>query len=355
MTARRLAALLVLAVALLLTGCASAASTPSARAARAPKPGSVRYASVGLAGNTYRYIVYTPRRYRPGRRLPLIVMLHGCASTAYAVMQGTEYNQAADRHGFVVVYPEVDHAEQVAGDDNAYCWQYYDPRDWTRRSDGDPAAVVAIVRAVQRTWSVDARRIYLEGFSSGGFLAADMAALYPRVFAAVAENAGGAYRDYNCCCTLHSNISVARSAALAYAQEGRAARVVPRLVMGGDLDNAVPPACADKALEQGLRTDNLVLARRQTAPIPLAPAATRTSAAAAPGGDPYSVSLYEAPGGCVVGERVLVHGMIHHWPGGSSDPRYSGVSDPRGPNGTALSWQFFSRFALGRGSRACGS
>ena len=56
---------------------------------------------------------------------------------------------------------------------------------------------------------------------------------------------------------------------------GPRARIVPRLVMGGDADAGVAPACADKALEQGLRTNNLVIGGAQDGPIGLTPAATR--------------------------------------------------------------------------------
>ena len=112
--------------------------------------------------------------------------------------------------------------------------------------------------------------------------------------------------------------------------------------MGGDQDEAVSPACAHKALEQGLRTDNLVIGGAQDAPISLTPASIRE--APKPGGFESTVSVFLDPNRCEIGERWLIHGMGHFWPGGSTDPDLQNFTDPRGPNGGAVLWQFFSRY-----------
>jgi hypothetical protein len=169
-----------------------------------------------------------------------------------------------------------------------------------------------------------------------------MAAAYPDLFAAVAINAGGAYADGGCL-VAGPGIPVELSAQLAYNEMGPRARIVPRLVTGGDADQGIPPACADKALEQGLRTNNLVLGGPQDAPISLTPASVRE--VPKPGGGYGSkVSTYLDPNACVIGERWLIHGMNHFWPGGSTDPTLASFTDPKGPNGAEVSWRFLSRY-----------
>ena len=84
------------------------------------------------------------------------------------------------------------------------------------------------------------------------------AAAYPDLFAAVGISAAGGYADAGCTGT-GTGLPVATSAQMAFDEMGPRARVVPRFVIGGDADRGIPPACADKALEQGLRTNNLVL------------------------------------------------------------------------------------------------
>ena len=123
---------------------------------------------------------------------------------------------------------------------------------------------------------------------------------------------------------------------------GPRARIVPRFVIGGDADLAFPPACTAKALEQGLRTNNLVLGASQDGPIALTPAAVRQEQK--PGGYAYTVKSYRDPAGCLIGERWRVHGMDHFWPGGTTDPKYAGYTDPKGPSGAEASWAFLKRY-----------
>ena len=113
-------------------------------------------------------------------------------------------------------------------------------------------------------------------------------------------------------------------------------------MIGGDADQAFPPACTAKALEQALRTDNLVIDGRQDGPIALTPAAVRHDQK--PGGYAYTVAGYRDPAGCLVGERWLIHGMNHFWSGGTTDPTYKSFTDPKGPSASEASWAFFKRY-----------
>ena len=111
------------------------------------------------------------------------------------------------------------------------------------------------------------------------------------------------------------------------------------------------PACADKALEQGLRTNNLVLGGDQEGPIALTPAEVRKEQK--PGGYAYTIKTYRDPAGCVIGERWLIHGMNHFWSGGTSDPKYAAFTDPKGPSGAEASWAFFKRYRRSRTAMPC--
>jgi poly(3-hydroxybutyrate) depolymerase len=202
-----------------------------------------------------------------------------------------------------------------------------------------------------KRWHIDTQRVYMMGMSAGSFMTAIMAAAYPDIYAAVGEMAGGAYADPECLFGNPATTPVQVSAEAAYTEMGSRARVIPRLVMGGDADQAVAPACADKALMQGLRTDNLVIDGTQTAPIKLTPASVVDRQK--PGGYAYTIRTYRDPAGCVIGERWVVHGMNHFWSGGSSDPQLASWTDPKGPSGAEASWRFFSRFRKGKTEMPC--
>ena len=277
-------------------------------------------------------------------------MLHGCQTTAYQQMKANLYNPLADKKGFVVVYPDSDAVEAAQPGPLARCWQYWNPLDW-QRGQADDAAVAAITRAVMSAWHIDRQRVYLMGMSSGAFLTADMAATYPGLYAAVGENAGADYADPQCTLQSATAPPITQTSEEADKEMGSRARVVPRIVIGGDADTGIPPACADRALQQALRTNNLVIDGRQTSPIHLEAASVQHGQV--PGGHSYLVKNYLDQHRCLIGRRILVHGMNHFWSGGSSNPKWANWTDPKGPSAAGASWTFFSRFTLGNTSWPC--
>src|SRR5437763_13637425 len=85
----------------LVPGIAGAAATP-------PDPGQSTSGTVTSNGTPYNYLLHTPGSYRRGRGAPLLVMVHGCQTTAAEMMKWSNYNPLAEREGFVVLYPDVD-------------------------------------------------------------------------------------------------------------------------------------------------------------------------------------------------------------------------------------------------------
>jgi poly(hydroxyalkanoate) depolymerase family esterase len=334
--------LAVIAASLVLGGCGTAAASPI--------PGAAQNFQYGSGLLAHPYIVYTPRGWKRTDHWPLLVMLHGCETTAYEQMESNLYNPLADQRHFVVAYPDTDAIENDQPSISARCWQFPSPFDW-QRGQGDDAVIAAITHLVISGWKINSQRVYVMGMSGGSFLSADLAAAYPDLFAASGENAGGAYADGTCLIQSEASLPVTLSAQLAFDEMGSYARVVPRIVIGGDADQAVPPACADKALMQGLRTDNLVLDGSQTAPISLT--ATSVAHLRKPHGYSYTVSDYRDQYGCLVGQRYLVHGMNHFWSGGSSNPEWHDFTDPKGPSAALASWDFFSRFTLKNTRNPC--
>lgn len=341
----------MLAAALAAMPATTTTATATAAGPALPRAGTAQSFTYGARPTAHPYLVYTPRGWTPGKHLPLVVMIHGCQTTAYQQMKANRYNPLADRKHFVVVYPDTDPIENAQPGPTTRCWQFPSPLDWSRGV-GDGAAVAAITRTVVKRWHIDRQRVYVMGMSAGSFLSADLAAEYPDLYAASGENAGGAYADGTCLVVSAASLPVGLSARLAFEQMGPRARVVPRIVIGGDHDQGVPPACATKALLQGLRTDNLVLSGTQTAPISLTPAGVRHGKVRH--GYAYTISDYRDRHSCLLGQRYLVHGMNHFWSGGSSNPKWKSFTDPKGPSAAVASWRFFSRFTLADTAHPCG-
>jgi poly(hydroxyalkanoate) depolymerase family esterase len=317
-----------------LPGGPAAADEPTA------DPGRVTSGTVTSNGNDFEYILYTPTTYRKREGAPLLVAVHGCQTTAEQQMRVSLYNQLAERKGFVVLYPDVDAVGRALPGPLNQCWKFPDPTSYFRGT-GDAAAIADMTQFAMAKRAIDPDRVYLAGISAGGLMASIEAAAYPDLYAAVAVMSSAGYAD-GPCFTNGVGIPVEVSAQLAHTVMGPHARVVPRLVLGGDADLAFPWTCTQKALDQGLRTNNLVLSGSQTGSISLAPASTEQRRV--PGGRTYTISRYRDPDGCLVGESWKIHGMGHYWSGGSDDPAVAGYSDVTGPSAAKATWRFFSRF-----------
>jgi poly(hydroxyalkanoate) depolymerase family esterase len=328
-----------IAIAALALAVGSAHQRAAGRHDRAARHGQVQQRSYP---NGYRAVLYTPASLDRSRPAPLVVMLHGCGTTAEQIEGASQLDQQAEREHFVVLYPD---AAQPRG----RCWRF--GRDY-ERSSPDPAAIAGMVRDAisRRAPAIDSTRVYVAGMSSGAAMTAVLGATYPDVFAAIAINAGCAYRADHCGGRTPSRPSeeLAREALDAM---GANRRVVPVLIAQGDKDKVVP-GHSQQILDQWRMTDNLVAAGTTDGPIPVVP--TRTREAARRGRYRTTVDRYDAAPGCEVLERWTIHGMGHFWPGGTTDPVYAPFTDPRGPDGEDMIWSFFRRFRLTPGSDPSG-
>jgi poly(hydroxyalkanoate) depolymerase family esterase len=324
---------LVVAVLALGPGVASAASDP-------PAPGQTTTGTVTSNGTEFPFILHTPGSHHTDKPVPLLVMVHGAQTTADQEMRVTGFNQLADREGFAVLYPEVDATGQQLPGPLNQSWNFYDPRAYFR-GNNDTAAIALMTHTAMSKLRVDPERVYLVGVSAGGLMVSGAAADYPDLYAAVALVASAGYAD-GFCFTNGVGLPVQASAQLAFQAMGTFARVVPMLGIGSDGDQAFPANCMVKAVEQALRTNNLVVSGSQDAPLALTPSSTGERQV--PGGYGYTVSTFRDPGGCRIGERWIIHGMPHAWPGGTTDPTVTGYGDRKGPDGAQATWDFLKRY-----------
>src|SRR3954451_14381123 len=236
-------------------------TSPAAVGARAALPGRTTSELVRLEHHDGRrarpVFVYAPPDLDPAVPAPLVVMLHGCTQTAASFSAGSLMNRTADRHGFVVAYPE-----QSTEETPSRCWNWFSTSHQARGG-GEPASIAGAVRAVEMAndrWTVDPARVFVAGMSAGGAMAAVGAATYPDVFAAVAIHSGLAYGSAR---TLPAATQAMRrggphpeaQGAPAFSAMDAAARVVPALVIHGTADAVVDPVNAEDAVRQWMASN----------------------------------------------------------------------------------------------------
>jgi poly(hydroxyalkanoate) depolymerase family esterase len=296
-----------------------------------------------VAGATRRALVHAPAGAEAQTALPLVCMLHGCTQDAASFAAATLMNDAADRHGFVAVYPQ-----QELGDNPRRCWNWFVPEHQARGS-GEPASIAAIVRELMGTtspWTIDPGRVFVAGLSAGGAMAAVMAATYPDLFAAVAVHSGLAYRS--AATTAAALSAMARGSQdpigggrAAHAAMGEHARAVPSIVVHGSADATVAPVNADRVLQQSMAANRL--AAPELGDLDSA-RPTTTARARVDGGHAYTRSQWMDGRGVLMHERLDVEGLGHAWSGGAPGGSYT---DPRGPDAGEAIWRFFTQATAG--------
>lgn len=278
----------------------------------------------GVAG-TRAYRVYIPKGLRRTSRAPLLLALHGCTQTGLDFAAGTRFNDLADTHRFIVVYPE-----QAATHHAQRCWNWFRPGHQLRAA-GEPAILVGIVRRVVQEssrWRVDTDRIYAAGISAGGGMALVLAATYPELFAAVGVHSAPPFRA-----------ATGPADAIAAMQgAGQAptpsAALPPMIVFQGTADGTVRSANAERIAGQwlGSQPPGTIGKGRQTRKAP-----PRTASGRGP--RPHRVTRWSA-GRQVRLELWVVEGLGHAWSGGSAKGSYS---DARGPRASTQMWRFFAK------------
>ncbi|MGI5353279.1 extracellular catalytic domain type 1 short-chain-length polyhydroxyalkanoate depolymerase [Streptomyces sp. CA-250714] len=118
---------------------------------------------------------YTPDGLGAGR--PVVVVLHGCTQDAATYFDGAGWQQAADKHGFSVVAPQQEKANNANR-----CFNWFQPGD-TARGSGEAQSVQQMVERTVRDLDADPARVYVTGLSAGGGMTSALLAAYPDTFA----------------------------------------------------------------------------------------------------------------------------------------------------------------------------
>jgi poly(hydroxyalkanoate) depolymerase family esterase len=303
-------------------------SRPPKRAKKPRKPtvaGKSRQAESALPGfmdglfdgpgGKLEYKLYLPAGFSR-RKLPLVVMLHGCRQSAADFAAGTGMNKVAAQVGFLVLYPQ-----QSLSANLARCWNWYRPSD-QRRGSGEPAAIAALTQHVIRTFKADPSRVYIAGISAGGSAAATIGYAYPELYAAVGVHSGVPRGNVT---TLRGAMSAMRSGVDAGIRSGKRTEAPrPTIVFHGNRDSVVHPSNA-KGFLAGFDHSN---------PDSIVSVAQEGTS----GGRDFIRTEYRQGAGAVMLESWDVHGSGHAWSGGSSAGSFS---DPAGPDASREMVRFF--------------
>jgi predicted peptidase len=178
--------------------------------------------TITIRSVTYRYVVYVPGEWTKNRDWPVVLFLHGSIEKGEdGLLQsyvglGAQLRHHADRYPSIVVMPQC--RREV---------------DWNAPSMA--AQALGAMDAAMKEFNGDAKRIYLTGFSMGGYGTWNMAAKHPSRFAALVVVCGGILWPPGVAMR-----PLAQGSDNPYTRTARAVAHIPTWVFHGDQDRNVP-------------------------------------------------------------------------------------------------------------------
>ncbi|MBI3637769.1 MAG: PHB depolymerase family esterase [Candidatus Rokubacteria bacterium] len=270
------------------------------------------------------YRLYVPRSLLApdAPPAPLVIALHGCWQTPEDFATGTRLNEAADKRGLLVLYPQ-----QGKSGHPSRCWNWYDPDHQTRNA-GEIGQIVSLVERVRLDHKIAGGRIVAVGLSAGGFMAVNLACAAPEMIAGIGVVAGGPFRcgvgmlpALDCMRGLKSDAETSANLCLA-SMGGKRARPLRASLWHGVDDVVVSPA--------NLPTLAAMLARIDGATANVTTDATEAA---------VHTTFRDASGRPLV-ESWLVRNMGHAWSGGDIRGTHT---YPAGPDSTTRILDFLLR------------
>jgi polyhydroxybutyrate depolymerase len=258
------------------------------------------------SGERRRYLLYVPETYNPELSTPLIINIHGFVQWPANQMRVSQWNELADKHGFIVVYP--------SGTGFPLRWRVTD------EPEKEVAFFSDLISKIKEEYNIDSSRIYANGLSNGGGMTLLLA------------------------CRLSDRITAVGTVAGAFQAtcEGKfKGRPMPAIFFHGEADPIVP-------YEGGAY-------ERSGVPFPNIPEFV-ASYAQENGCNPTPSTLMET--GNITGIRysecnqdadVIFYTIAdggHTWPGGSSLPEWITGKTSQEIDASKLMWEFFQEYSL---------
>ena len=134
--------------------------------------------SIKHNGIARSYLVHVPDAVFDDETHPLLIALHedgGSARSLLRLTQG-EFNEMANEHGYLVVYPEALKKQ----------WSKDLKVEGENQEVDDVGFISMLIKSLAKEHNIDTNRIFITGMSSGGLMAFRLACELPGVFRAIA-------------------------------------------------------------------------------------------------------------------------------------------------------------------------
>ena len=267
------------------------------------------------SGEKREYLLYVPKSYDRTKPTPLVISMHAAMNWPAFQMKATQWNSAADKNGFIVVYP--------GGTDPLHLG----PKAWFMDGSRSPSTmpdvrfISELIDTLEAQYNIDPTRIYANGLSNGGGMAFALSCTLSHRIAAIGAVSAAQSLPWSWCAD--------RTPVPMIAFHGTADPFVPY--------NGAPPGWLNPKPFPNESTWVASWARRNRCapkPVESAVATDVTRREYTNCANDAAVVLYTVEGGG------------HQWPGGRPIPEWIVGRMSNSVDATSLMWAFFRKHRL---------
>lgn len=140
--------------------------------------------ALSFKGSNRTYLIHLPPLNLVKGKLPLVLAFHGAGENAL-IMATRGLSAKADQNGFIVVYP--DGSNQTGQRTDGFTWNSNFCCGYASQNKIDDVGFIQVlIEQLERSYNIDANRVYATGFSNGGMLSYLLAAKLSDKLAAIA-------------------------------------------------------------------------------------------------------------------------------------------------------------------------
>ncbi len=260
--------------------------------------------TINVDGRVRTYLLHVPPNYDAGKPAPLVLVLHGATQSPENIEGMSGMSLMADQQGFIAVYPSG-----TGRLSNVPTWNSGNCCGYARENNvNDVAFIAALIDTLERSYSIDRKRIFVTGISNGAMMSFRLGCELSGTIAAIAPVEGA----QNLPCHPSSPVSV--------------------LVFHGTADRLVPFDGGSTPFQIGPRRDDTPVSDTVAFWV------TRDACSRTPASEETPSLHTSVYSGCADGTGVALYaiqGGHHIWPGVA----HSGND----VQATAIMWDFFAQ------------
>lgn len=157
--------------------------------------------TINIDGDEREYVVSVPKSYTGESAFPVVIMLHGTSGDGERFYNISGWKEVGESEGIITVFPSSWRycINKMGEINNTTKWNTVPDCEWSfcpnEKGKDDIKFLRSMINEINKVFNIDNDRIYLNGFSNGGQMAAKCAIEMSDVLAAVGENAGSFYLD----------------------------------------------------------------------------------------------------------------------------------------------------------------